>query len=196
MLSCYLPYSRQDNPVFRRHLHLISACPVPTGYNRKNSGTKIDHPRGNFAQGRGRTVPGTPEYNISCHFLTEGHSNQNPCRQNPTYTPIFTHHIRSSLLCTPVNQHQETLGLFEQHSYSYHVQCHSCIRAVVLPRLSYYTIQSNLIMDFCTLYIITTSTTFPANMCTQLRKVCVLTLNFLCILRRCDDFKTYYVYVC
>ena len=31
-------------------------------------------------------------------------SNQDPqCTQKPIYTPIFTHHIRSSLLCTPAN---------------------------------------------------------------------------------------------
>ena len=29
-------------------------------------------------------------------------SNQNPrCTQKPTYAPIFTHRIRSSILCTP-----------------------------------------------------------------------------------------------
>ena len=34
-------------------------------------------------------------------FLTGGHSNQDHrCTQKPTYTPIFTHNIRSSLLRT------------------------------------------------------------------------------------------------
>ena len=34
--------------------------------------------------------------------ITGSHSNQNPwCRQKLIYTPIFTHHIRSWLLCTP-----------------------------------------------------------------------------------------------
>ena len=35
--------------------------------------------------------------------ITGGHSNQDPrCTQKPICTPIFTHHIRSWLLCTPV----------------------------------------------------------------------------------------------
>ena len=35
--------------------------------------------------------------------ITGGHSNQDPrCTQKPICTPIFTHHIRSWLLCIPV----------------------------------------------------------------------------------------------
>ena len=38
-------------------------------------------------------------------LFTGGHSNQDPrCTQKPIYTRIFTHHIRSWLICTPVNR--------------------------------------------------------------------------------------------
>ena len=48
-----------------------------------------------------------PDYYVPLYIVVYGGayviSNQDPrCTQKPIYIPIFTHHIRSSLLCTPV----------------------------------------------------------------------------------------------
>ena len=55
-------------------------------------------------------VPGTT---LAVVLFTGNHINQDPpCTQKPIYTPIFTHHMRSWLICTPVNINSTAVSLF------------------------------------------------------------------------------------
>ena len=74
--------------LFLPHFQTIAFIPQPAG-----AFTCTTRSYGYYS----RYIPDTP-------LFTGSHSNQNPrCRQKPTYTPIFSHHVRSRLLCTPVN---------------------------------------------------------------------------------------------
>ena len=79
------------------------------------------------------TVYDTVEKNRNKSF-SEGHSNQDPrCNQKPIHKPIFTHHIRSWLLCTyctPVNTYTYGEKYCTSQSGTYHIPGTLVIRMI------------------------------------------------------------------